>query len=123
MSVEFECDIYGIEKLKQKLERLDSTLQQQIHDKLVEQGLVLENTAKSFAPRRTGFLEASIFSRVENWLLKVGATAPYAYFVEFGTRFMKARRFIQRALDYCWPGIWDRLNHVVDEAIEEASSS
>jgi len=122
MSVEFNCDISGISELQQKLERLDSAMQQQIHDKLEEQSIVLENTVKAFAPRRTGYLASTVFSHVEDWLLKVGATAPYAYFVEFGTRFMQARAFIRRALDYCWLGIWDRLNQAVDEAIREASS-
>jgi len=122
VSVEFDCDVRGIPELQQKLERLNSTMQQQIHGELSEQGIVLENTIKSFAPRRTGYLESTVFSRVEDWLLKVGATAPYAYFVEFGTRFMQAKAFIRRALDYCWPGIWDRLNQAVDEAIREASS-
>lgn len=122
MSVEFDCVVHGVEELQRRMERLDLTMQEQIHDKLVEQGMILENTAKTFAPRRTGYLESTIFSKVEGWLLKVGASAPYAYFVEFGTRFMQARRFIQRALEHCWPRIWDRLNQAVDEAIKEASS-
>jgi len=122
VSVEFECDVRGIEELQQKFERLDSAMQQQIHDKLTEEGLVLENTVRSFAPRRTGYLESTIFSRVEGLLLKVGASAPYAAFLEFGTRFIQARRFIRRSLEYCWPRIWNRLNHAVDEAIKEASA-
>ena len=122
MSVEGDIEVFGVEELKRKFERLDLAMQERIHDNLVEQGLVLESTVKSFAPRRTGFLESTVFSHVEGWFLRVGATAPYAYFVEFGTRFMQARRFIQRAMEYCWPGIWDRLNQAVDEAIREAST-
>jgi HK97 gp10 family phage protein len=122
MSVEGDIEVFGVEELKRKFERLDLAMQERIHDNLVEQGLVLESTVKSFAPRRTGFLESTVFSHVEGWLLRVGATAPYAYFVEFGTRFMQARKFIRRALEYCWPGIWDRLNQAVDQAIREASS-
>ena len=122
MSVELEVHVEGLDDLRRKIETLSPALKSQIHDVLVEEGETLKNTAQSFAPRRTGHLESSIFAKVEEWTLKVGATAPYAAFVEFGTRFIQPRRFLARALEYCMPSLLRRMNEAIDEAIGEAKS-
>ena len=122
MSVELEVHVEGLDDLRRKIETLSPALKSQIHDVLVEEGEILKNTAQSFAPRRTGYLESSIFAKVEEWTLKVGATAPYAAFLEFGTRFIQPRRFLARALEYCMPSLLRRMNEAIDEAIGEAKS-
>jgi HK97 gp10 family phage protein len=119
MSVEVEIHVEGLDDLQRKLESLGSALQNRVHEGLVEGGVILENAAKSFAPYRTGFLESTIFARVVGWVLRFGATAPYARFVEFGTRFIKTRRFLSQALQYCMPDLSRRLNEAVDKAIQE----
>jgi len=120
VSVELEIHVEGLDDLRRKMEMLSSTMKSQVHDTLVEQGEVLKNTVQSFAPRRTGYLESTIFARVEEWILKVGATAPYAAFVEFGTRFIFPRRFLARALEYCMPSLVRRVYEAIDQAIREA---
>ena len=121
MSVELEIHVEGLDDLRRKLESLGPSMRTVVHNELVEQGEVLKNTAQSFAPRRTGYLESTVFARVEGWILKVGATASYAAFVEFGTRFIQPRRFLARALEYCMPGIIRGLNEAIAVAIQEAS--
>jgi len=120
MSVELEIHIEGLDDLHRKMETLSSAMKSRVHDTLVEQSEVLKNTAQSLAPRRTGHLESTIFARVEEWILKVGATAPYAAFVEFGTRFIQPRRFLARALEYCMPSLVRRVYEAIDQAIREA---
>lgn len=120
MSVELEIHVEGLDDLQRKLESLSSALQSRVHEGLVEGGILLENTARSFAPYRTGFLESTIFAMVVGWILRFGATAPYAHFLEFGTRFIRARNFLSRALQYCMPDLLRRLNEAVDKAIQEA---
>jgi len=122
VSVELEIHVEGFDDLRRKMETLSSAMKNAVHGTLVEQGEVLKNTAQSFTPRRTGYLESTVFARVEGWILKVGATAPYAVFVEFGTRFMQPRRFLARALEYCMPSLVNRLNQAIGEAIREAKS-
>lgn len=121
MSVEFEIHVEGFDDLRRKMETLSSTMKDRVHDTLIEQGETLKNTAQSFAPRRTGYLESTVFARVEGWILKVGATAFYAAFVEFGTRFIQPRRFLARALEYHMPDIIRSLNEAISGAIQEAS--
>jgi HK97 gp10 family phage protein len=120
MSVELEIHVEGLDDLRRKMETLSSAMKNHVHDALMQQGEVLKNTARSFAPRRTGYLESTVFARVEEWILKVGATAPYAAFLEFGTRFIFPRRFLDRALEYCMPSLVNRLNQAIAQAIQEA---
>jgi len=120
MSVELEIHIDGLDDLHRKMETLSSAMKAQVHDTLVEQGEVLKNTAQSLAPRRTGYLESTIYAQVEEWILKVGATASYAAFVEFGTRFIQPRRFLARALECCMPSLVRRVYEAIDQAIGEA---
>jgi hypothetical protein len=60
---------------------------------------VLE-TANVLVPVRTGFLKSTLGYR-QNTSLQVTfyATAPYAPFVEFGTRRMAARLFLTRSIE------------------------
>jgi len=120
VSVNIEIHVEGLDDLRSKIETLDSATKNHIHDKLIEQGEILRNTAQAFAPRRTGYLESTIYARVRDWVLKVGATASYAAFVEFGTRFIQPRRFLARALEYCMPGLVRSMHEAVDDAIREA---
>lgn len=122
MSVELEIHVEGFDDLHHKLETLSTAMKNHVHETLVEQGVIMENTVKSFAPYRTGYLESTIFARVEGWILKVGATAPYARFLEFGTRYIFPRRFFSRALEYCMPSLVNRLNQAIGEAIREAET-
>lgn len=122
MSVELELNVEGLEELQRKLESLGPSIKDHVHDALIEQGEILKNTAQAFAPRRTGYLESTIYAKVENLVLKVGASAPYAVFLELGTRFIQSRRFLARAFEYCLPGLLRRISEAVDQAIQEVSA-
>lgn len=64
-------------------------------------GFVVEREAKKRAPVRTGTLRRSITSRVNESgnVARVGSNLRYAPFVHFGTRYMRARPFLQDALE------------------------
>jgi hypothetical protein len=63
-------------------------------------------------------------------MLVVGAIAPYAWFVEFGTRYLKARKFgtrylkarkfLWRAIQRYLPQLGSIIGEAVRQAIEEA---
>ena len=58
------------------------------------------DTSNTLVPVRTGFLKSSIGVRQENnFQIIFYANAPYAGYVEFGTRRMAARLFMTRALE------------------------
>jgi len=120
MSMEIQLDVKGIEKFQAKMRSLDSAMQKHVHRKLVSLGADIASEARRLAPMRTGRLRSSIFSRVREWMLEVGATAPYAWFVEFGTRYMQARRFLWRAIQRYVPELKGIISEAIRYAIEEA---
>ena len=122
MSVEMQVDVYGIPELRFKLDRLDQSMRAQVDQALDFEVRAMQTRAQSLAPKRTGYLASTVFAeRVREWTFKLGARAPYALFVEFGTRRMQARRFLSRALELGMPGLVQHVNQAIQTAIREAS--
>jgi HK97 gp10 family phage protein len=71
---------------------------------------------------RTGRLRDSIFSRVQGWELKFGATAPYAEFQEFGTSRIQSKRFLSQAVEQYDSQLEVLLASAVEEAVRETST-
>lgn len=122
MSVEVSIAVSGIEELRQKMKKLDSRLKRGVNDKLREAGNLIKERAKNLAPVRTGRLRSSIFSQVEDWTLEVGTNAPYARYVEFGTRWIRPRYFMLRAIQENASKIKGLLDEVVSSAVSEGST-
>lgn len=80
----------AIDNLK-KLERL----------KVIRAGYEIEREAKIMCPVDTGRLRASITTTVEeseqNIKVKVGTDVNYGPYLEFGTRYMRAKPFLRPA--------------------------
>ena len=123
MAVEMQVDVYGIPELRFKLDRLDQSMRACVDQALDFEVRAMQTRAQSLAPKRTGYLASTIFAqKVGEWGFKLGAKASYALYVEFGTRFMQARRFLSRALELGMLGLVQHVNHAIQNAIIEASS-
>jgi len=122
MSVEYEVEVDGIEELKAKIERLDAVLQARVHDRMKEQAEIMKTVAQSLAPIKTGRLRNSIYAQVEDWIARIDASAPYAVYQEFGTRFIPPIRFLSRAIEMRTQSMISAVSQAVDEAIAEASA-
>ena len=116
MSIEITCNTEGFEEFKQSMQQFDSELQNQVHEQLALWAADVENFARQLVPVKTGRLRGSIFTRVQEWVANIGAEAPYAMFIEFGTRHVQARPYLYPALDEALP----RLEAAIDEAITAA---
>jgi len=80
----------------------------------------LEQKAKTFVPVRTGFLQSTIYGERTSELTGfVGATAPYAFFVEFGTRFMRAQPYLRPALYNLAPELASGLPFIISDILRE----
>ena len=123
MSVSMQVDVEGVLELEEKMEYFDETMRAYV-DQGLDSGLQsIETLALTYVPRRTGFLASTVFvERIKEWVFKIGARAPYALFVELGTRSMQARRFLSRALQEGMPLLVQQVNAAIDEAISEAST-
>jgi len=121
MSVEITVDLKGVAELQRKLARLDQNMRMYVDEALDSEVSSVRVLAQSLAPKRTGFLASTIFAeRIGEWAFILGAKAEYACFVEFGTRFMRARRFLSRALESAMPRLVMHVNEAIKEAIVEA---
>ena len=124
MSAEISVNVVGIQELQLKLDRLDLSVRSRVDEALSQEVARIQVAAQNLAPKRTGYLASTIYAqRTGEWAFKLGAKAQYAYFVEFGTRFMRARRFLSQALEQSMPHVVQRVSQAIREAIVEAGGA
>jgi len=118
MSVEISYDLDGVEEFKAAMERFDSGMQHRVHMELAGWAEYVKDSARQLVPVRTGHLRSSIYAKIQEWVAEVGAEAGYALFVEFGTRYMRARPYLFPAIQEHLP----RLEQIICEAIDAAKA-
>lgn len=123
MSVEMEMHIEGVPELREKLNRLDDGMKRDVQDAVRFEAEAMKNAARARCPVRTGRLRDSIFAKVEEWTVKLGATAPYAVYREFGTRYVRPRRFLSNAVESRMQILVNRISRAIEQAIGEASAT
>lgn len=123
MSVEMKMHVEGLPELRQKLRRLDDGLKRHVQGAMRFEAEAMKNMARARCPVRTGRLRDSIYAKVRDWVIRLGAATPYAVYQEFGTRYVRARRFLRNAVEFRMPVLVNRINHVIDQAIREAGGS
>jgi len=117
LSLEFE--VIGLEELKRKFDRLSGENKRAINEALETVGKEIVYEAQSLAPVRTGRLRDSIYYMILYELaLEVGASAPYALFVEYGTWKAHAQPFLRPALQ---DGrvVTENLRKAIQQFVEE----
>jgi len=122
VSVEMEIHVANLPALREKLARLDSTLKVKVQDAMEFEAEGMKNIARARCPVRTGRLRDSIYARVQDWILQLGATAPYAVYQELGTRYIRPREFLKNAVWLRMQSLINRINRAIGEAIREAST-
>ena len=120
MSVEISCNTKGVEEFQAAMESFDSKMKQNVHSQLTRWGLETENSARQLVPVRTGFLQSTIYARVQAWCAVIGAEASYALSVEFGSRYARAHPYLCPAVERHAPFLEQILCEAVDSAKLEA---
>lgn len=118
MAVEISCDIEGVEEFVDAMGTFDSGMQRHVHRKLISWAADVKAFAKKIVHVRSGHLRSKIYAEVKDWVVKIGAAATYALFVELGTRYMRARPYLYPAIQEYLPV----LEQVICEAIEDAKA-
>lgn len=116
MAVEVTIDIKGVEQFKAAMAKLDSGMQRHVHEQLASWAANVKALARRIVPVRTGYLRSTIYAKIQEWVAQIGAEATYAMFVEFGTRYMRARPYLAPAIQRYLP----QLEAIISEAIEYA---
>lgn len=118
MSIEITCDIKGVKEFQEAMRQFDSGMQRHVHRQLARWAADVKASARQLVPVRTGHLRSSIYAEVREWVARIGAEAAYAMFVEFGTRYMRARPYLYPAIQQHLP----RLEQIIRDAIEAAKA-
>lgn len=98
----FTIDVQGAEEMKRTFDKSPDFFDNVFSDVLSSLASQFVGKAKGYAPVKTGSLRASIHKdgvtgSGKNLSITVGTDILYAPFQEFGTRYIAARRFFQRA--------------------------
>ncbi len=100
------------------MQRFDSGMQREVHSFLASWAADVKAEAQRIVPVRTGYLRSTIYAKVQEWVVEVGADAAYALFVELGTKYMQAHPYLYPAIQEYLP----QLESVVIAAIEQAKA-
>jgi len=122
VSVDMEMHIDKLPDLREKLNRLDEGMKRNVHDAMAFEAEAMKNVARARCPVRTGRLRDSIYAKVQDWILQLGATAPYAIYQELGTRYIRPRHFLKSAVTLRMQSLVNRINDAISRAIREAST-
>lgn len=117
MSVELELNLEGTAEFQNALETLDLNMNRNVRLNLANWAAQVEASARQLVPVRTGYLRSTIHSKISDWLVEVGADAPYALAVELGTRHMRSQPYLEPALQMHLA----QLEQTVFEAINTAA--
>ena len=121
MSVEMEVQFEGQGEFQLKMERADVSMKALVQQRLEELAESIKETAQRMAPVRTGYLRSTIFTEAAEWTVRVGASAPYAAYVEYGTRFMHGRHFLSQAVEMHRLQLVNIVGEAVNESLVEAN--
>jgi HK97 gp10 family phage protein len=122
VSVNMEIHVEGLPALREKLVKLDDNMKRKVQEAMEFEAEAMKTVARERCPVRTGRLRDSIYANVQDWILQLGATAPYAICQELGTRYIRPRAFLKNAVSLRMQSLVNRINRALAEAIREASS-
>jgi HK97 gp10 family phage protein len=107
-----------VEEFKAAMQKFDSGMQREVHSFLASWAADVKAQAVKNAPMVTGYLRSTIYAKVKEWVVDVGADAAYALFVELGTKYMQAQPYLYPAIQQYLP----ELEAVIVSAIEQAKA-
>ena len=121
MSLDVEFDVQGVDEFIAAVQKFDRALQEQVRDWLYDWAQRLAAQAARNVPVRTGYLRSTVYAEIKDWVAEVGAKATYAYFVEMGTRYMRAQPFLYPAVQEFLPELETNIIGAIEQAKTEAA--
>jgi HK97 gp10 family phage protein len=110
----------GIEEFQAAMSKLDSGLQRHVHRYLASLAADIKAEARRLVPVRTGYLQSTIYAKIQEWVAEIGADAAYALFVELGTKHMRAQPYLWPAIQAYLPQLENIICQAIDAARAEA---
>jgi len=114
-------DVENIDDFGRYMDKADTNIQLAVRAELQTFGDRIKSDAEKDAPVLTGFLRSTIYARVKEWVLYVGAWADYAKFQEYGTRYIRGLHFVSNAIQTHWSQIREYMARAVNDAIRRTA--
>jgi len=112
--------ITGLDRIREGLATAPHELQVVANRVVDEEMSRVTERAREIVPVRTGYLRSTIYSKRTGFLgWEVGASAFYAGFIEFGTRYMRARPYLRPAVEEKVPLVREALKDALIDKILE----
>jgi len=100
MSVQISVNLANFDALSACLQTLTEKYPQAVGAGMMNVASNILATAQVLVPVRTGYLKSTLqVEQVSSFQMRIKATAPYAYYVEFGTKRVAARLFLTNAVN------------------------
>jgi HK97 gp10 family phage protein len=120
LAVKVSCEVRGVREFQAAMDKLNDSLQDEVNKCLVGWAELVKSEAQRLVPVRTGYLQSTIYAKVQAMLAEVGAAATYAVFVEKGTRYMRAKPYLYPAVQGHLPELEGLLIAAIGKAKAEA---
>jgi HK97 gp10 family phage protein len=124
MSVQITVEVdYAAQLARALQEQFPNALDTKIQEVVFEVGGEMKVMATLLAPVRTGYLRSTIGLEQESiakWEFTLYARAPYAIFVEYGTRRMAPRYFMRHAVEAYRAAMQEAVQNAAIQAIQES---
>lgn len=115
--------ITNLDRFLEGLNRLPEEMRNSIQNAMQDVVERIYMTAWGLSPVRTGFLQSSIyFMPIGEWSFMLAARAPYAIYVELGTRYMAPRLFMHRAIEMRMQELPDQIVKAVVDCFTKVFS-
>lgn len=95
---DFDLTISGNKAILDNMAGLQAEIQAQAQATLEQAGQMALDKANELVPVLTGYLKSTLYVEAQPGVVTVGADAPYAIFVELGTRKMAAQPYLVPAM-------------------------
>ncbi|MCW3994599.1 MAG: HK97 gp10 family phage protein [Candidatus Bathyarchaeota archaeon] len=120
MSVSINLEVSGLDEFSRTLTKFDDAMEKNVKNQLYEWAKDIKADAQNLVPVQTGYLQSTIYAKSQDWQIQVGAEATYATYVEFGTRYMRAKPYLTPAIEAQLPRLENALLEALDFAKTEA---
>jgi HK97 gp10 family phage protein len=119
LSVQISVNFSNFEVLSSCFECLCEQYPEAVKEAMANVAQDILATANTLVPVRTGFLKSTLaIEQPSNFQLKVKATAPYAYYVEFGTRKMSPRLFLTNSVNQHLPEFGPAIEEQIQNILQ-----
>ena len=110
--MEIKVEVKGLEELRKAVKDLDRL--PRVKAEVGASALDIQRAAKRAIPVDTGHARNTTIAEfyTDGCGAEIGTVAPYAPYIEFGTRFMPARPYLTPAYDGVAPGFEKRLAEI-----------